>query len=37
MPFSGLVRKKLALPLMSDVGKDGIRRYRIASGASSRS
>jgi hypothetical protein len=34
--FSGLVRKKLALPLMSDVGKDGVRRYRIASDAPSR-
>jgi hypothetical protein len=34
--FSGLVRKKLALPLTSEVGKDGVRRYRIASGSSSR-
>jgi hypothetical protein len=34
--FSGLVRKKLNLPLVSDVGKDGVRRYRIASVASSR-
>jgi hypothetical protein len=29
--FSGLVRKKLNLPLVSDVGKDGVRRYHIAS------
>ena len=28
--FSGLVKKKLKLPLVSDVGKDGIRRYHIA-------
>jgi Protein of unknown function (DUF3489) len=28
--FSGLVRKKLKLPLTSDVGKDGVRRYHIA-------
>jgi len=28
--FSGLVRKKLNLPLVSDVGKDGMRRYHIA-------
>ncbi len=28
--FSGLVRKKLKLPLVSDVGKDGVRRYHIA-------
>ncbi|MGH6825406.1 DUF3489 domain-containing protein [Methyloceanibacter sp.] len=28
--FSGLVRKKLKLPLVSDVGKDGMRRYHIA-------
>ena len=34
--FSGVVRKKLALPLMSDAGKDGVRRYRIASDASTR-
>lgn len=32
--FSGLVRKKLDLPLVSDVGKDGVRRYHIASVAS---
>jgi hypothetical protein len=34
--FSGLVRKKLNLPLVSDVGKDGMRRYHIASVASSK-
>jgi len=34
--FSGLVRKKLKLPLVSDVGKDGVRRYHIASVASSK-
>ena len=28
--FSGLVKKKLQLPLISDVGKDGVRRYHIA-------
>ena len=28
--FSGLVKKKLKLPLVSDVGKDGVRRYQIA-------
>jgi hypothetical protein len=27
--FSGLVRKKLNLPLVSEVGKDGVRRYHI--------
>ena len=27
--LSGTVRKKLALPLTSEVGKDGQRRYRI--------
>ena len=27
--LSGTVRKKLALPLTSEVGKDGVRRYRI--------
>jgi len=32
--FSGLVRKKLKLPLVSNVGKDGVRRYHIASVAS---
>jgi hypothetical protein len=25
--FSGVVRKKLKLPLVSEVGKDGVRRY----------
>jgi Protein of unknown function (DUF3489) len=34
--FSGLVRKKLKLPLVSEVGKDGARRYHIASIASSK-
>jgi hypothetical protein len=34
--FSGLVRKKLKMPLVSDVGKDGVRRYHIASVASSK-
>ena len=29
--LSATVRKKLGLPLVSDVGKDGIRRYRIIS------
>ena len=28
--FSGLVKKKLKLPLVSDVGRDGVRRYHIA-------
>ena len=28
--FSGLVKKKLKLPLGSAVGKDGVRRYHIA-------
>jgi hypothetical protein len=28
--LSGLVKRKLKLPLVSDVGKDGVRRYRIA-------
>jgi len=28
--FSGLVRKKLKLLLVSEVGKDGVRRYHIA-------
>src|SRR5262249_23724052 len=27
--FSGLVKKKLKLPLISDVGKDGMRRYHV--------
>ena len=34
--FSGLVKKKLKLPLVSDVGKDGMRRYHIAPRASSK-
>jgi hypothetical protein len=34
--FSGIVRKKLKLPLVSDLGKDGARRYRIAPTASSK-
>ena len=34
--FSGLVRKKLKLPLASHVGKDGVRRYHIAPIASSK-
>ncbi|MEM5473868.1 DUF3489 domain-containing protein [Hoeflea sp. AS60] len=28
--LSGVVRKKLGLPLTSDIGKDGKRRYRLA-------
>jgi len=27
--FSGLVKRKLRLPLVSEVGKDGVRRYHI--------
>lgn len=27
--LSGTVKKKLALPLVSEVGKDGVRRYRL--------
>jgi hypothetical protein len=27
--FSGLVKKKLKLPLTSEVGRDGVRRYHI--------
>ena len=34
--FSGLVRKKLSLPLVSEVGKDGVRRYHIAAVASAK-
>jgi len=34
--FSGLVKKKLKLPLVSDVGRDGVRRYHIAPIASSK-
>jgi hypothetical protein len=29
--LSGVARKKLKLPLVSEVGKDGVRRYRVAS------
>lgn len=32
--LSGTVKKKLGLELMSEAGKDGIRRYRIADGKS---
>lgn len=28
--FSGLVKKKRKLPLVSEVGKDGVRRYHVA-------
>lgn len=28
--FSGLVKKKLQLPLVSNIGRDGVRRYHIA-------
>jgi hypothetical protein len=28
--FSGLVKKRLRLPLVSEVGKDGVRHYHIA-------
>jgi hypothetical protein len=28
--FSGSIRKKLSLPLTSEVGKDGTRRYHVA-------
>ena len=34
--FSGLVKKKLKLPLVSEVGKDGVRRYHTAPVASSK-
>jgi hypothetical protein len=34
--FSGLVKKKLKLPLVSETGKDGVRRYHIAPNASSK-
>ncbi len=34
--FSGVVKKKLKLPLASKVGKDGVRRYHIAAAASSK-
>ncbi|ODR94987.1 hypothetical protein AUC70_04280 [Methyloceanibacter stevinii] len=32
--FSGIVKKKLKLPLVSEVGKNGVRRYRIAAATS---
>ena len=31
--LSATVKKKMALALMSEVGKDGVRRYRIDNGA----
>lgn len=34
--LSGLVKKKLKLPLVSEVGKDGVRRYHIAPTESSK-
>ncbi len=34
--FSGLVKKKLKLPLVSEVGKNGVRRYHIARLASAK-
>jgi hypothetical protein len=34
--FSGFVKKKLKLPLTSEVGKDGVRRYHIAQIASAK-
>ena len=34
--FSAVVRKKLKLPLVSDVGKDGVCRYHTAPVASSK-
>jgi hypothetical protein len=34
--FSGLVKKKLKLPLVSEVGKDGVHRYHIAAVAPSK-
>jgi hypothetical protein len=35
--FSGLVKKKLKLPLTSEVGKDGVRRYHIGPLAAAKS
>ena len=35
--FSAVVRTKLKLPLVSDVGKDGVRRYHTAPIASAKS
>jgi hypothetical protein len=34
--FSGLVKKKLKLPLTSEVGKDGVRRYHVVPLASAK-
>ena len=34
--FSGVVKKKLKLPLVSEVGKNGVRRYRMAAAKSDR-
>jgi hypothetical protein len=34
--FSGLVKKKLKLPLTSEVSKDGVRRYHVAPLASAK-
>ena len=34
--FSGLVKKKLKLPLTSEVGKNGVRRYHITPTASAK-
>jgi len=34
--FSGLVKKKLKLPLTSEMGRDGVRRYHIAAVAPSK-
>ena len=31
--LSGTVKKKLGLNLVSDVGKDGVRRYRVVAAA----
>ncbi|CAN7648684.1 DUF3489 domain-containing protein [Mesorhizobium sp. LjNodule214] len=31
--LSGTVKKKLGLPLVSEIGKDGVRRYRLDSKA----
>lgn len=30
--LSGTVKKKLGLPIISETGKDGVRRYRIGNG-----
>ena len=35
--FSGLVKKKLKLPLTSDIGKDGVHRYHTAALAPAKS